>query len=201
LNVKYAITGRPGFANADVVMSDGETRLLRLRNTLPRAWIPTEVQDQVDDHAALEAMANPGFKAAATAFVADALPFPSVSNQAVTPVQFITREPEHLVLSFSTPTDGLLMLSEVYYPGWRATVDGEPAPILRADVALRAVPVRAGQHQVEMVYDPWSVKIGIGVTVATLAAAGLLMLVARERAGVQGKAEEGILPEGRPEVL
>jgi hypothetical protein len=201
LNVRYAITGRPGFANADVVMSDGDTRLLRLRNTLPRAWIPVEVQEQVDDHAALEAMANPAFNPAAMAFVADVLPFPSVSNQAHTPVQFTTREPEHLVLSFSTPTDGLLMLSEVYYPGWRATVDGEPAPILRADVALRAVPVHAGRHQVEMVYDPWSVKIGIGVTVATLLIAGLLILVVRDRASVPRETQAEISPEGRPEVL
>ncbi len=201
LNVRYAITGRPGFANADVVMSDGDTRLLRLRNTLPRAWIPVEVQEGVDDQAALEAMANPAFNLVVTAFVADAPPFPSVSNQALTPVQFTTRAPEHLVLSFSTPTDGLLMLSEVYYPGWRATVDGEPAPILRADVALRAVPVRAGQHQVEMVYDPWSVKIGIGVTVVTLLVAGLLILVVRDRTTERGKAPAEILPEGRPEVL
>ncbi len=168
LNVRYVITGRPGFANADVVMSDGDTRLLRLTNTVPRAWIPTEVHERVDDDAALQAMANPAFNPAAAALVADALPFPAVPNQALTPVEFVTREPEHLVMTFSTPTDSMLMLSEVYYPGWSATVDGVPTPILRADVALRAVPVRAGQHRVDMVYDPWSVKIGIGVTLATL---------------------------------
>ncbi len=168
LNVRYVITGRPGFANADVVMSDRDTRLLRLKNTVPRAWIPTEVHERVADDAALQAMADAAFNPAATAYVADALPFPAVPNQAFSPVEFATREPDHLVMTFSTPTDSVLMLSEVYYPGWSATVDGVPTPILRADVALRAVPVRAGQHRVEMVYDPWSVKIGLAVTLATL---------------------------------
>ncbi len=195
LNVRYVITGRPGFANAQVVANDGDTRLLRLQNDRPRAWIPVEVQERVEDRAALEAMANPAFNPAATAYLADALPFPSVPNQAYTPIEFKTRAPEHLVLSFSTPTDGLLMLSEVYYPGWSATVDGVPTPILRADVALRAVPVRAGRHAVEMVYDPWSVKIGIGVTVVTLLIAGLVILVARDRADVLGRAKAEISPE------
>ena len=103
-----------------------------------------------------------------TAYIADPLPFPVVPNQAFTSFRFEVREPERLVMSFRTPTDSLLVLSEVYYPGWRATVDGVPTPILRADVALRALAVRAGEHRVEMVFDPWSVKIGIGITLATL---------------------------------
>jgi hypothetical protein len=49
-------------------------------------------------------------------------------------------------------------------------VDGSPAPILRANVALSAVAVRAGTKQVEFVFESWSVKIGIGITVAMMIA-------------------------------
>jgi len=169
LNVRYAITGRPGFANAEVVAQDGETRLLRLQNEMPRAWLVGTAQ-MADDRAALAAMASDSFDPRAVAYVSGPLPFPLVTNAAFTPVKFETRDPEHLVMTLNTPTDQLLVLSEVYYPGWRATVDGVSTPILRADVALRAVPLRAGTHRVELVFDPGSVKIGIAVTVATMVA-------------------------------
>jgi uncharacterized membrane protein YfhO len=115
-------------------------------------------------------MASDSFDPRAVAYVSGPLPFPLVTNAAFTPVKFETRDPEHLVMTLNTPTDQLLVLSEVYYPGWRATVDGVSTPILRADVALRAVPLRAGTHRVELVFDPGSVKIGIAVTVATMVA-------------------------------
>ena len=70
---------------------------------------------------------------------------------------------------------GLLVLSEVDYPGWRATVDGSDVPVVRADYVLRAVCVPAGEHTVELVYDPPLLKIGLGITavaMVVLAAAG-----------------------------
>lgn len=170
LNVRYVITGRPGFSDATVVKNDGDKRLLALQNALPRAWLVGFAEENVGDDAALAAMQADSFNPRTTAYVAGALPFPIAPNQALAPVTFERRDPEHLVFSFRTPTDELLVVSEVYYPGWTATVDGVPTPILRADDALRAVPVRAGAHRVEMVYDPWSVKIGMGISLATVLA-------------------------------
>ena len=90
----------------------------------------------------------------------------------------MTRDPEHIAIQVTAATDELLVMTEIYYPGWRATVDGVETPILRADYAFRAVPVRAGSHRVEMIFDPWSVKIGIGITLAALcvALAGLWLV-------------------------
>ncbi|MDE3089697.1 MAG: YfhO family protein, partial [Chloroflexota bacterium] len=178
LNVRYVTTGRLGFANADVVMQDGDTRLLRLKDTLPRAWLVGAAQ-VADDQATLAAMKSDAFDPRAVAYVADALPFAPSPNAALTPVIFEAREPEHLVMSVNAPTDELLVLSEVYYPGWRATVDGVETPILRADVALRAVALRAGAHRVEMIFDPWSVKIGMAVTLGTVLALVILVSTLR----------------------
>ncbi len=50
---------------------------------------------------------------------------------------------------------GYLVVSDTIAPGWTARVDGRPAPLLRADLAFRAVPVPAGTHRVEMLYTPW----------------------------------------------
>lgn len=168
LNVRYVITGRPGFASADLVMNDGDTRLLRLQSTLPRAWFVASAVQGADDHAALDAMKSDSFDPRAIAYISDSLPFPINADSARGTMTFKKRDPEHLVILVNAPADGLLVLSEVYYPGWSAAVDGASAPILRADVALRAVPVRAGAHRIEMIFDPGSVKIGMAISIATL---------------------------------
>ena len=50
-----------------------------------------------------------------------------------------------------------MVFSEVYYPGWQATIDGQSAPIARADYILRAMYVPAGKHTIEMRFDPPSI--------------------------------------------
>jgi len=79
-----------------------------------------------------------------------------------------------------TNQPGWLVLNDTYYPGWRAAVDGQPAEILRANALARAVAVPAGEHRVEFVYDPLSVKIGALVSLVTLCViAGILVLDSR----------------------
>jgi hypothetical protein len=69
-------------------------------------------------------------------------------------IQFLARSAE----------DNILVLSDTYYPGWKAFVDGKETKIYRADYAFRAIPLNAGTHRVEFVYDPISFKLGAGVT-------------------------------------
>ena len=62
--------------------------------------------------------------------------------------------------SISSSSPALFIVSETHYPGWQATVDGEPAPILRANYVLRAIPVPAGEHTVELEFRPTSFTAG-----------------------------------------
>jgi uncharacterized membrane protein YfhO len=76
---------------------------------------------------------------------------------------------------------GYVVLLDAWDPGWRATVDGSETPVLRANVAFRAVAVPAGRHRIELRYRPRSVLAGLLVSATVLLAAALLA-VRRSRA-------------------
>ncbi|MBI4496502.1 MAG: YfhO family protein [Chloroflexi bacterium] len=64
---------------------------------------------------------------------------------------------------------GVLVLTDSFYPGWRATVDGQPAAVYAAHVAFRGVPVPAGEHTVVFEYAPRSLALGLGMSALSLA--------------------------------
>ena len=95
-----------------------------------------------------------------------------------------------IVIDAGTPTDGILVLSEMYYPGWTATVDGAPAKILRADYTLRAIALPAGSHRVVFDFMPPPFVAGVWISgaaiVTCLAGIALPSLRARRR-GEKGR--------------
>jgi hypothetical protein len=81
---------------------------------------------------------------------------------------------DRLRLEVELSADGHVVLVEGHDPGWKARVDGRPVPLLRANVAFRAVRVPAGRHVVEMVYRPAAALAGLlvsGIALVALAAA------------------------------
>lgn len=72
------------------------------------------------------------------------------------------------VLRVKTDTDGVLVASESWYPGWKAYVDGEEVELMRANIVLRAVALKAGEHTVRFVYSPASFKAGVLISASTL---------------------------------
>ncbi len=88
-------------------------------------------------------------------------------------VEFVRYGINEIVLAVEMPADGWLVLSEVYYPGWQATVDGDRVEVLRADYTFRAVRLPPGEHVVRMTFTPRTWKVGLavsGITWAGLAA-------------------------------
>jgi uncharacterized membrane protein YfhO len=60
------------------------------------------------------------------------------------------------------------VLTDTYYPGWVALVDGAPQPVYRGDVLFRVVPIAAGEHTLDMRFEPASVRIGLVVSAAAV---------------------------------
>jgi uncharacterized membrane protein YfhO len=92
-----------------------------------------------------------------------------------------------MVLEVTTPAAALLFMSEAYYPGWQAYVDGRLEEILRANYAFRAIPVGPGTHRVEVVIEPLSFKIGLAVSLLTIVVllAGWVFSTIKKRSGSQ----------------
>jgi hypothetical protein len=87
------------------------------------------------------------------------------------PVEFREYSPQRIRLVVAAPYRSWLFLSDTYYPGWKASIDGKPRPLYRANVCGRAVEVDAGRHVVTFNFAPSSFRKGCG-----LAVLGLLLL-------------------------
>jgi hypothetical protein len=99
-------------------------------------------------------------------------PAPHIGGPPLPPVRIVKYAPEHVVLETETPEPAVLVLSDTFDHRWRAWDNGQPVSIARADHALRVVFLAAGRHRVEFRYRQPSVFVGLGVTLATLAALG-----------------------------
>ena len=94
-------------------------------------------------------------------------------------VRIANLEPQRVVLDAQLQSEGYVVFSDAFFPGWSATLDGAPVDIVPANVAVRAVRVPAGAHRIEMRYAPRSVRTGLWLAAASLALATALL--ARER--------------------
>jgi hypothetical protein len=77
--------------------------------------------------------------------------------------------PNRVTVDAGITGDGFLVLSDLYYDGWKVIVDGEEERIYRADYVLRAVQLGEGRHVVEFIFDPLPFKVGLGVSAMALA--------------------------------
>ncbi|GAA6258439.1 YfhO family protein [Bacteroides sp. f07] len=106
-------------------------------------------------------------------------------------VRLTSYEPNRLIYKTSSPKDGVVVFSEIYYPGWQATIDGQPVDIARADYILRAMNVPGGEHTIEMWFDPQSIHVTESIAYAALALLliGVMVLLWMERRKVTEKPE------------
>jgi len=89
----------------------------------------------------------------------------------------VGESPNHLDLTTRSASAGLLVLSEVDYPGWQVKVDGQPAQVLRADTVLRAVCLPAGSHTVRFEFAPRDLMIGAVISCLALAVVMVVVVV------------------------
>jgi hypothetical protein len=146
------------------------TYLHRLEEEHPRVWLVYEVEIVSGEDEALARLAQPDFRPYGVALLTE----PPMSGLAGRPVEqsqarVVGAGTMQLQVEVDQAANGLLVFSEIDYPGWKATIDGKQVPILRTNAILRSVEVPAGQHRVEMRFEPLSVKAGLAISGFTLA--------------------------------
>jgi hypothetical protein len=180
LNAKYVIAAKDVTLDWDkfapVFDGDPAVNVYLNRRALPRALIVRQAIAAPDHEAAFAALHAPGFDPATTVVVEGGEPLDVTPSGAAT-IGLAAFSLNEIRLNVDTPADAYLVLSEVWYPGWRATVDGQPSPVLRANYAFRAVRLGPGQHQVQLTFAPgsWTAGLAIsGLTALALVAWGIL---------------------------
>ena len=159
-------------------------RLYRVPDPLPRTYAVGRTREAGDDRG-LDVLADAAFDPASTVVLPSPPPSDGTGFKGSTRLVLVKPDRLRVETDFSGP--GYAVLTEGYDPGWRATVDGLRAPVLRANLLFRAVAVPAGRHAVEMVYRPRGLLFG---GILSLASLGLLVALWTARWQRQGvKAE------------
>jgi len=161
LNVKYVVFGTE---RDNIILNRGANGSAWFVQRVEKASSPTdELKKTCGLNTRMEAVIDESkFK------------IPAVSADSSATITIAEHKPNYLKYESQSAADGLAVFSEIYYPkGWKASIDGKPAEILRADYVLRALALPAGKHTIEFRFQPDAYFVGNKVT---LAASWILLL-------------------------
>jgi hypothetical protein len=191
-NVKYVLTPwRVEAAGLESRGTVGQAMVYENTSVLPRAFLVPGFRIVAGREAALAALVADDFDPAQEAVLFEAprqvRPSPRVAGGRATIERY---DRNSVAIRAVTDDAALLVLSDTFYPGWVAKVDGDETKILQANLCQRAVVVPAGEHVVTFAYEPRVVTAGFGVSTVSVAVwLGLLRLGRRQRrpdAGQEG---------------
>lgn len=148
----------------------GDVKIYERRNEAGRAWIVHGVLPVADEAAAQAAVADPAFDPLSAAVIEADIPFrPAVVASDDENATCIAATGEQMMCQVELAAPGFLVIADAWYPGWRALIDGAPGEILRANLLYRAIPLEKGTHEVTLTYRPNSWRLGVIVSLVTLA--------------------------------
>ncbi|MBQ9362506.1 MAG: YfhO family protein, partial [Bacteroidaceae bacterium] len=149
----------------------GKTKLPVENNTANgNAWFVTDVKYAGNANEELDLLDKVNLKHTAVVAQSD-FGFLKAGGEGM--VKLIGYGPVEAKYNIDSQQGGLVVFSEVYYPGWTATIDGQAAEIGRADYVLRALNVPAGKHEVVFTYDPQSIHVTETIAYVALALLGI----------------------------
>ena len=174
MNVRYVLTraadvprfaGLPKFRH---IASLPGTEVFENTEVLPRFYFARRVQPVASLAEAHDLIEHSRIDLHETAIADRPIDLPPGEDAGTSgDVEVIKYEPARIDLSLRTPRASLLVLSETYYPGWKAWIDEQPTQIHSVDIALRGVVVPAGAHRLRMEFRPVILPVSLGISLAT----------------------------------
>jgi hypothetical protein len=179
MNIGYFIDA----AGSDVgpsIYADGNLTIQRVNGALPRAYVVPRALMVETASEAMARLLEDDFDSRREVIIMESEAAVPVrqgpdSTSGTGSVTIAESSPNQVRLLIDTPYAGYVVLTDTYYPGWTATVDGLPAPIRQANLAFRAVWVEAGQHEIEFGYRPLSFTFGLWTSILVCLIIVLLM--------------------------
>lgn len=158
-------------------------RLLRHTGSRGRVWLAPRAEARPGPRKALFRIAEPDVDPYTSVIIGPEVPEGfeprKVKLEPQGSVGIAGETPQRITLDVDTPVAQYLVLAHTRYPGWEATVDGEPVRILDANTAFMALDVPAGRHRIEFTYRPRSFRVGLLFAALGLALGTLRILFRR----------------------
>ena len=182
LNVRYLIFRGPVSQGVRPFLSGEDYWVLKNLRAMPRAFVPRHVQTLTDREARLKSLIDPSFDARRNAFVEQPLDLP---RDARGTASIESELPCEIVVRADMKTPGLLVLSDLWDHGWKATVEGKIIPLFITNHVLRGMVLPAGQSRIILRYQPDSIRYGVGIMLGALMMLVIWGVIVR-RKGVRG---------------
>ncbi|MDP8980275.1 MAG: YfhO family protein [Acidobacteriota bacterium] len=184
--VRYTLARAPTHdGQREVYQAASGIKVFENPEAFPRAWAVHEVISLPEVPQGRGFVNGHGNELRWKAFTAGPAPQLPHCPDAADQVKVTRYRPSSVDITADLTCDGMLILSDTFYPGWNATVDGKPAQVREVDFALRGVLVAKGHHDIRYRYRPWSIYLGALLSFAGVA--GVLTLVflgGRRRDGI-----------------
>lgn len=182
LNVQHVITRRELMHGAlKLVQQDGDRRLYQVFQNARLAWIVHDFALAADGDAAIQATAAPEFDPSRRAVLEQSPDLPLAPPTGEERAELVSFENQRIVIDVTLTAPGLVVLSEMAYPGWTVRANGRVRPSLRVYGLLRGVALPAGQWRVEWRFRPLVAYAGLASSLATVAALGMVWIGRRRR--------------------
>jgi hypothetical protein len=184
VNMKYFLFLKKNVDNLDLneerfrqIFDDRNVVVYENMNALSRAFIVYDWEIEKDGREVLLRLLDKGYPIDRKIIFVDSPPsIKPLGESGNYKVNYRKYDGQESVFDVTTDKDGFLFISDLYYPGWNAMVDGESTKIYRANYAFRAVPIKKGNHIVEFIYNPKSFKIGKWISFITAVSLATLYL-------------------------
>jgi hypothetical protein len=192
--VKYILTAREEpeewwHNTLHKVYSEEGLNIYENLDVMPRAFLVHRAEVPGSDEAILALLTDYDFDLSSSILVEDQSALARLESmvtgsspaEARDEVRIVEYEPNRVVIETTSSQAGFLFLSDAYYPGWRARLDGQEETIYRADYLFRAVLVPPGQHIVEFTFHPLAFKMGLAVALTMVTVLVIAAIVSRKK--------------------
>lgn len=157
-----------------IIYQHAKAKIYNNVQALPRAVIFYDYEVIEEDDRTLSRLFDKNFNYRQKIILSEKPRF-AAKQLPITPAEITEYQANKVRIITNTKSDGMLFLSDNYYPGWQVSVDGKEAELLRADYTFRGVVVPSGKHTVEFVYRPVSLYLGAVISLLSIIALGIFI--------------------------